>query len=176
MSGYNPISSSEDAGPFSARIEELLGQNELPLPAEKEYLEAAVRQSNSTLSILDTRISHAREALDSLLRSKKEKEEEEIIQAAKIILHPMRSICSEILLEIFSWCVYDVSDIMDVGSPLDCDPLDSLNPCHALWTISQVSRRWRSITLASSRLWSNIALDFERYTYIGISNRMCMLS
>ncbi|PBK81590.1 hypothetical protein ARMGADRAFT_1091195 [Armillaria gallica] len=169
MSVYNPISSSEDARPPSARIEELLGQNEPPLPAEKEYLEFAVRQSNSTLSILDTRISHAREALDSLLRSKKEKEEEEIIQAAKIILHPMRSICGEILLEIFSWSVYDVSDIMDVG-----EPLDSLNPCHAPWTISQVNRRWRSITLASSRLRSNIALDFERYTYIGISNRMCM--
>ncbi|SJL14736.1 uncharacterized protein ARMOST_18204 [Armillaria ostoyae] len=100
MSGYNPIFSSEDAGPPSARIEELLGQNEPPLLAEKAYLQLSVRQSDSTLSMLDTRISHAREALDLLLRSRKQ--EETIIHPAKVILHPMRSICSEILLEIFS--------------------------------------------------------------------------
>ncbi|KAK0219246.1 hypothetical protein IW262DRAFT_1087125 [Armillaria fumosa] len=145
-SGCNPISNSEDACPSSAHIEEPLGPNEPLLPAEKKCLHILVRKSESALTLLDPRMSHARKAFNSLLLSAKEKEEE-IVETANIILHRMRSICNELLLEFFSCYVYDISDSTGVG-----ESLDSFNLCHAPWTISPVIRRWRIIALASSRL------------------------
>ncbi|KAK0454167.1 uncharacterized protein EV420DRAFT_1695574 [Desarmillaria tabescens] len=41
--------------------------------------------------------------------------------------------------------------------------LDSLNPHHSPWSISHISQRWQTITLACPMLWSHIALDLDQY-------------
>ncbi|KAK0437613.1 hypothetical protein EV421DRAFT_1907104 [Armillaria borealis] len=154
--------------PHPARIKELLSRNEPPLPAEKEYYQSVLHQGPSTLSTLDTQISQGHEANISLQRQRKEAEA--IIRDAQVILHPIRSVCSEILLEIFSWCMYDAYNVKDISKTVQC-----LNPHHPPWSISHVSRRWRNVTLACSMLWSNIALDLDQYEdRVELSNQVYM--
>ncbi|PBK61356.1 hypothetical protein ARMSODRAFT_1025681 [Armillaria solidipes] len=167
MSTFTILGLDDVPVPHPARIKELVSGNEQPLPVEKEYLGSVLRQGPSALSTLDTQISQGHEALISLQRQRKEAEA--IIRDAQFILHPIRSICSEILLEIFSWCVYDAYNVKDVSKTVQC-----LNPRHPPWTISHVSRRWRNITLACSMLWSNIALDLDQYEVIDTSDRVYM--
>ncbi|KAJ4483920.1 hypothetical protein J3R30DRAFT_3256105, partial [Lentinula aciculospora] len=62
------------------------------------------------------------------------------IQAYRMILHPIRRLPREVILEIFEWLP-------------DLRVVSSLNSGKAPWTLGQISRGWRGIALSSPELW-----------------------
>ncbi|KAF9012955.1 hypothetical protein BDZ89DRAFT_918920, partial [Hymenopellis radicata] len=106
--------------------------------------------ARAALEDLDSKIFQARQLLENLLSARQRAESH--FEEAKSVLHPMRSIPNEILVEIFGCCIS--SEI-----PADEDP-DSLDPRASPWLLTRVSRRWRELAIKSPQLWAYLWLDF----------------
>ncbi|KAF9064726.1 hypothetical protein BDP27DRAFT_1333024 [Rhodocollybia butyracea] len=93
------------------------------------------------------------------------------IQAYRTVLHPIRRLPADIILEIFDWCV-SVQSIEPDSVVLDNPELklpglrvvQSLHSVHPPWNLGQVSRNWRNIALSSPKLWSSVSI-FLRTTH-----------
>ncbi|KAF9020663.1 hypothetical protein BDZ89DRAFT_1072074 [Hymenopellis radicata] len=136
---------------------ELLSVNTPPHESDK---------SSEEIQFLQSQLIKAQETLSALIAVTSRKN-----AAAKIILHPMRSLPQDILVEIFLSCAPTVDHRNGEWHKLHGARLDSLSPLSHPWNISHVSRRWRDITLSLPRLWSVMYLDFSRYTQF--SSRQC---
>ncbi|KAF8879178.1 hypothetical protein CPB85DRAFT_1205762, partial [Mucidula mucida] len=101
-----------------------------------------IARINAALQDLDAKIAQAKELLDNLISAREQAQSH--LKEAKSPLHPMRSIPSELLLEIFSHC------IPRVESPSDTD---ALHPRQAPWLLTRVCHRWRELVINSPRLW-----------------------
>lgn len=80
------------------------------------------------------------------------------------LLHPVRSLPDDVLMEIFEWCSPCLSS---KKGPHRCRSeirvCDSLNHNRHPWVLSQVSRRWRIIALSQPSLWASIHLPLPMY-------------
>ncbi|KAK0197994.1 hypothetical protein F5146DRAFT_1017759 [Armillaria mellea] len=138
------------------RIQALLKSNDPLLETERVSLLATASESSNLLSVLKESIDHAQNALNALLDGQAKVTED--LRAAKRLLHPIRSIPDDMLRHIFSFCVYGVYDLLDEDGT--SNTLDSRKPP---WTLSQVCRSWRRISLSTPSLWSCLSIDFEQY-------------
>ncbi|KAK0506591.1 hypothetical protein EDD18DRAFT_37073 [Armillaria luteobubalina] len=138
------------------QIQALLKSNIPPLEAERVSLLATVSESSNLLSILKEKIDHAQETLNMLLDGQAKVTEHQ--RAAKTLLHPIRSIPNDVLKHIFQFCVHEVYDLLEgLGT------LNSLESHHPPWTLSQVCRSWRRVSLSTASLWRCLCLDFDQY-------------
>ncbi|KAK0440416.1 uncharacterized protein EV420DRAFT_1581841 [Desarmillaria tabescens] len=138
------------------RIKALLECNDSPLEIERVSLLATEAESSGLLVILKEKINNVQQMLNILLDGQTKVTEN--LQAAKTLLHPIRSIPDDVLCHIFSFCVHEVYDLLDEDAVHNS--LDSRKPP---WTLSQVCRSWRRVTLSTASLWRCLSLDFERY-------------
>lgn len=125
-------------------------------------LQQALNTSRETLSALEEVVITVQDAIEKLKALRPSLEES--ISNLRTVLHPIRSIPDEMLSEVFGWCMpraYD-STLKSFASLQG----DSLAPGSPPWTLSQVSRRWRAITLSHPRLWSVVDLPFLSYRMI----------
>ncbi|SJL03067.1 uncharacterized protein ARMOST_06412 [Armillaria ostoyae] len=138
------------------RIQALLKCNCPLLETDRVSLLATVSESSELLSVLKEKIDHAQQMLNALLDGQAKVAEN--LQAAKTLLHPIRSIPDDVLRHVFSFCVHDVYDILEE----DHVP-NSLGSRKPPWTLSQVCRSWRRVSLSTASLWRCLSIDFEQY-------------
>ncbi|KAK0232750.1 hypothetical protein IW262DRAFT_20742 [Armillaria fumosa] len=146
-----PKSISDDS-----RIQALLKSNSPLLETERVSLLATASESSNLLSVLKEKIDHAQQTLNALLDGQAKVTEN--LCAAKTLLHPIRSIPDEVLMHIFSFCVHEIYDLLEKR-----DTPNSLDSRKPPWTLSQVCRSWRSVTLSTASLWRCVCLDFDEY-------------
>ncbi|KAF9018274.1 hypothetical protein BDZ89DRAFT_1073975 [Hymenopellis radicata] len=138
------------------RFEELLHHNLPPFESEIPEYESIFKEASVVLTDLDTRIEKVQTILDSLIRARIDTQKR--ADDAKAVLHPVRSIPSEILFEIFAHCVATWHN-PDPGGRC----WDSLHPGFPPWSLSQVCQRWRTAVLSSPELWSYLELQFQTH-------------
>ncbi|KAK0506587.1 hypothetical protein EDD18DRAFT_1455861 [Armillaria luteobubalina] len=138
------------------RIQALLKSNSPLRETERISLLKTVSESSSLLSVLKEKIDHTQQMLNALLDGQAKVMENQ--RAAKTLLHPIRSIPDDVLRHIFSFCVHEVYDLLQEWHTLNS--LDSRRPP---WTLSQVCRSWRRVSLSTASLWRCLCLDFDRY-------------
>ncbi|KAF9012181.1 hypothetical protein BDZ89DRAFT_931506, partial [Hymenopellis radicata] len=119
-----------------------LRQNHPPLDVELSAFRKVAEDTRATLEDLDLKIVQARELLENLLSARQQAQSR--FEDAKSILHPMRSIPSELLTEIFRYCIQTTYRVED---------LDALDPRGAPWLLTRVCHRWRDLAIGSSQLW-----------------------
>ncbi|KAK0487914.1 hypothetical protein IW261DRAFT_1603888 [Armillaria novae-zelandiae] len=138
-SGYGSScrSSAYSRKPLSSRIKELLKSNVPPSPKERLELAEVVAQCSRAMVDLEQRITQVQEMLDGLSRERDLCAEH--LKNAKALLHPIHTLPHDILREIFVYCGKEWDDFC-LTSTLH----DSNKTALPLWTISQVSRQWRS--------------------------------
>ncbi len=138
------------------RIQALLKCNHPPLETERVSLLATASESSNLLSVLKENIDHVQQTLNVLLDGQAKVTEN--LRAAETLLHPIRYIPDDVLRHIFSFCVHEIYDILT--ERYASNSLDSRNPP---WTLSQVCRSWRRVTLSTATLWRCLSIDFEQY-------------
>ncbi|KAF9016237.1 hypothetical protein BDZ89DRAFT_1075817 [Hymenopellis radicata] len=141
----------EVGGTRTARVKELLRQNHPPLDVELFAFRKIADDARATLDDLDSKIVQARELLENLLSARQQAQSH--LEDTKSLLHPMRSIPDELILEIFGHCISRI--------PNDQDP-DALDPKGAPWLLTRVCHRWREVAINSPQLWTHLFLDFDR--------------
>ncbi len=131
-----------------------------PLDDEVAGLHQIIQESSAYVGSLQSQIVKVQETLSALMGLQ---ETASLRMAdAKRILHPMRSLPQDILIEVFLCCTPIVNP-HEINWFMTRSQLDSLSPLNHPWSISHVSHRWREITLSLPRLWSVIYLDLRRY-------------
>ncbi|KAF9012950.1 hypothetical protein BDZ89DRAFT_1023795, partial [Hymenopellis radicata] len=128
--------------PRTARVEELLHQNHPPLDVELSDFRKLTEDTRSALEDLDSKILQTQQLLENLLSARQRAQSR--LEDTKSLLHPMRSIPNELLLEIFSRCIPEISS--------DEDP-DALDPKGAPWLLARVCHRWRELAVNAPQLW-----------------------
>ncbi|KAJ7625656.1 hypothetical protein FB45DRAFT_1060322 [Roridomyces roridus] len=126
-----------------ARYHRLAKCNEPPGGAEKSFIQAVASQTAARLSRLDDEISRLKHRLGQL-----EAEQAELLDYQRqnaTILSPLRRMPPEVLIKVFLWTDCYASDVK----------------CCRAWVLSQVSSRWRAITLSLPSLWSFISVNFR---------------
>ncbi len=141
---------------YDPRIQALLKCNGPLLETDRVSLLATASRSSELLSVLKEKIDHARQMLNALLDGQAKVAEN--LRAAKTLLHPIRSIPDDVLKHIFSFCVHGVYDILE-----EDDVPNSLGSRKPPWTLSQVCRSWRRVSLSTASLWRCLSIDFEQY-------------
>ncbi|KAF8993922.1 hypothetical protein BDZ89DRAFT_1182277 [Hymenopellis radicata] len=104
----------DSGGTRTARVEELLRQNHPPLDVELTAFRKIAEDACATLNDLDSKIVQARELLENLLSARQQAQSR--LEDAKTILHPVRSIPSELLAEIFLYCIPTVYRVKNVDA------------------------------------------------------------
>ncbi len=137
----------------TACVEQLLCGNHAPLDVELCDFRLIMEKSPEIIQDLDQKIAQTKEMLDELVTARLRAEEH--ADDAKSLLHPMRSLPTEVMSEIFSHCVSRAC--------IDESYIDSLDPRFSLWTLSHVCHRWQSLALSSPQLWTYFELDFEEH-------------
>ncbi|KAF9029364.1 hypothetical protein BDZ89DRAFT_950640, partial [Hymenopellis radicata] len=133
----------------TARVEELLRENHPPLDVELSAFRSDIDNARAALQNLDAKIAQAEEVLNNLLSARQQAQLH--LEEAKSLLHPLRSIPSELLVEIFSHCTPRVRHGEDT---------DVLEPQRAPWLLTRVCHRWRELVINSPRLWTQLLIDF----------------
>ncbi|KAF9016225.1 hypothetical protein BDZ89DRAFT_1166368 [Hymenopellis radicata] len=151
----------EASGNRTAREEELFRQNHPPLDVELPAFRKIVEDARAALEDVDSKIFQARQLLKNLLSARQRAESH--LEEAKSVLHPMRSIPNELLLEIFSRCIPEIFS--------DEDP-DALDPKGAPWLLARVCHRWRELAVNTPQLWTHVRLDFDKHRR-HISDQQC---
>ncbi|KAF9260234.1 hypothetical protein L218DRAFT_947016 [Marasmius fiardii PR-910] len=72
-----------------------------------------------------------------------------IVLEHELVLAPMRSLPTEVLLPI-------MSSFLDPGNQNDL-----VNLSKSVWLLAQVCRRWRNIVLGTPSFWSNMTIDLR---------------
>ncbi|KAJ7625639.1 hypothetical protein FB45DRAFT_69933 [Roridomyces roridus] len=126
-----------------ARYHRLAKCNEPPESAEKSFIQAVASQTAARLTRLDDEISRLKHRLGQLEAEQAELSDYQRQNAT--ILSPLRRMPPEVLTEVFLWTDCYASDVK----------------CCRAWVLSQVSSRWRAITLSLPSLWSFIFVSFR---------------
>ncbi|KAF5364559.1 hypothetical protein D9757_011811 [Collybiopsis confluens] len=136
----------------SERIQTLLSNNDGFADNEKRVLRDFVVDGELNLSVLDGRIALVESLLQDL---KKAREELDIaVTERRKILHPVRSLPGDLLLEIFK----HGSGIYDNPDDLFRSQWHSLDLSSAPWVYGHVSRRWRQTSINTPVLWTRFKI------------------
>ncbi|PBK85888.1 hypothetical protein ARMGADRAFT_973226, partial [Armillaria gallica] len=113
-----------------------------------------IRNSKDILVDLNSRISEAQDILNHLSRECTQAASN--LRDAKASLHPIQRLPDEVLKHLFITCTRSPEACVYDSVYGDC-----LDENAFPWTLSQTCRRWRKITLETSRLWSHIDLNID---------------
>ncbi|KAF9035422.1 hypothetical protein BDZ89DRAFT_926451, partial [Hymenopellis radicata] len=113
-----------------------------PLDAELSAFRKVVEDARTALEDIDSKIVQARELLENLLSARQQAQSR--LDDTKFLLHPMRSIPNELLIEIFHHCIPKTYRFADP---------DVVDPQGAPWLLTRVCHRWRDLTISASQLW-----------------------
>ncbi|KAF5364544.1 hypothetical protein D9757_011813 [Collybiopsis confluens] len=137
----------------SARFQTLLSTNECLTDDEQRVFKTFVSNGQSKLFSLAVRIVVVENLLSQLMDAKEDLET--ALTERKKILHPMRSLPADVLVEIFKRGarIYDHSDRIFRSQ------WHSLDLSSPPWIYGQVCRRWRDISVNSPILWTRVKLS-----------------
>ncbi|KAJ7609147.1 hypothetical protein FB45DRAFT_1039296 [Roridomyces roridus] len=121
---------------FTVRYQHLVNSNEPPNAAEEGFSRDTVVETEARLAQLDEQI-RALQAQRAQLQDQQRQNHS--------VLSSLRRLPPELLAEIFSWTLPDElqGDVSDMNN--------------SPWVLTQVSSRWRDISVATSSLWCNIS-------------------
>ncbi|KAJ6592319.1 hypothetical protein DFH09DRAFT_1415389 [Mycena vulgaris] len=122
---------------------DILATNRPPLHPEILYIRRVVAAERARKTRLDAQIAALEASLDRLTEDRRILEAE--IQKHEDTLSPLRRIPPELLSLVFAF-----------ARPADSDA----DP--APWTVSHVSRRWRTIAVSQTALWASVVLDMDK--------------
>jgi hypothetical protein len=142
------------------RYHELLNSNEPPLDAECPSIESVVLRLRRCLSRHDDKLARLRAQIELPEQEPLEQEKLEQKRASlatdlsrnAAILSPLRRMPPEILSEIFMLTLPSDRAVVERGK---IDLRDSP------WMLTRICGRWRTVALASSSLWSFVAINCE---------------
>jgi hypothetical protein len=156
---------SDEQVPFNLAIQdiryhELLNSNEPPLDAECPSIESVVLRLRRCLSRHDDKLARLRAQIELPEQEPLEQEKLEQKRASlatdlsrnAAILSPLRRMPPEILSEIFTLTLPSDRAVVERGK---IDLRDSP------WMLTRICGRWRTVALASSSLWSFVAINCE---------------
>lgn len=84
-------------------IEALLQNNESPPDSESSFVQNLLYQAEKSLTDVDSQIERMQASISRL--SERREHITANIQAYRTVLHPLRRLPREVVLEIFEWCV-----------------------------------------------------------------------
>lgn len=84
-------------------IETLLQNNESPPDSESSFVQNLLYKAEKSLTDVDTQIERMQASISRL--SERREHITANIQAYRTVLHPLRRLPREVILEIFEWCV-----------------------------------------------------------------------
>ncbi|KAJ7592009.1 hypothetical protein C8J56DRAFT_1162523 [Mycena floridula] len=163
----------------TSRLDELSKSNEIPSSFELASLTQTASESRHMEELLTNVISEVGLLLQNLMQVRKTVAE--LASKRKLILHPMRYLPRDILLEIFAFsALFDDNTLTkSFNNNLNVEPLNSLDGRQAPWTLSQVSSRWREESLSFPRMWSSVGVHLtpeRRFTpwrsHIALSSQL----
>ncbi|KAJ7623617.1 hypothetical protein FB45DRAFT_797861 [Roridomyces roridus] len=132
------------------RCQRLLKSNEPPDSAELAYMQPLVSKVAARLECIDDEMSRLRDRLEQLNTEQTELAEYHALHAP--IVSPLRRMPPEVLMEIFLWTL-----------PLGQDERDGYVSAlkQSPWVLTQVSSRWRTISISTPSLWSRVSVDYS---------------
>ncbi|KAF9030562.1 hypothetical protein BDZ89DRAFT_1037892 [Hymenopellis radicata] len=140
--------------PSLDRFQHLTEVNAPPNHWESSELRFLIFESDSQLSDLHRILAQAKHTVKSI--KQRVDDVTFVLNSAKKITHPLRSVPNEILCLIFAQCV-----------DYDARARNSLYTDQAPWTLSYVCSRWRRLVLSFPFLWTRPCFDFTIYGPIG---------
>ncbi|KAJ7609002.1 hypothetical protein FB45DRAFT_945097 [Roridomyces roridus] len=139
---------NEDAGcplpssmPQSQRHQHLVNSNEPPNAVEEVFFRDAALKTGARLTQLEDEIQ--------VLQARHAQLQDEQRQNHSV-LSPLRRFPPEILAEIFWWTVLPLDEMKGDVTDVETGP----------WVLTQVSSRWRGISLSTPSLWRNISVAY----------------
>ncbi|KAJ7312408.1 hypothetical protein DFH08DRAFT_645378, partial [Mycena albidolilacea] len=123
--------------------------NEPPDESEFPFVRSVVSKTEASLAGLDAEIANLRENLKRLEEDRAALFSYQMRNTA--ILSPLRRVPPELLREIFSWTLPLLESPGEVSHGIGQSP----------WLITQISSRWRAVSLSTPSLWSRITIDYS---------------
>ncbi|KAJ7576360.1 hypothetical protein C8J56DRAFT_972855 [Mycena floridula] len=133
----------------SARVQNLLLSNEIPLESEMAQFRDFIATEQADIVDLDHRIAKMCRKLKSLAEKRVQKQRN-IVDYKKVV-DPLRRLPEDLLREIFL--------------PLakaEPQSTTSLDPSVMPWRLTHVSTRWRDVATSYPRLWSSIRVVYSK--------------
>ncbi|KAF9030523.1 hypothetical protein BDZ89DRAFT_1037865 [Hymenopellis radicata] len=144
--------------PSLDRFQHLAEVNTPPNHCERSELRSVISEYDSQLSDLHKILAEATQTVKSI--EQRVDQVTLVLNSAKKITHPLRSVPNEILCLIFAQCV-----------DYEAGGRNSLYTDQAPWTLSYVCSRWRRLVLSFPSLWTRPCFDFTIYATIGPVHR-----
>ncbi|KAJ7330518.1 hypothetical protein DFH08DRAFT_967053 [Mycena albidolilacea] len=144
-----------DAFPIAGtRHYTLLNTNEPPADPERIFIDSVISKTEARLVWLDDEIPKLREKLKQL-----EYERASLpryVTCNKAALAPLRRMPPEVLGEIFSWTLPTIANVLNAGK---------FDMAQSPWLLTQISSRWRAVSLSIPSLWSRVVIQYPRLKY-----------
>ncbi|KAF8211008.1 hypothetical protein K438DRAFT_1569312, partial [Mycena galopus ATCC 62051] len=125
----------------------LANTNQPPEDSDKPFILSLVSDVNARIASLDVQISKLIEKMKPL-----QDERASLLSYRtrnKAILSPLRRMPPEVLSQIFAWTLPSIGDVLRVGK---------IDTTQSPWLLTQISSRWRAISLGIPSLWSRVAI------------------
>ncbi|KAK0221273.1 hypothetical protein IW262DRAFT_1372671 [Armillaria fumosa] len=139
----------------SSRVSELLGCNNAPSDSELSDFQNFVKSGPARIADLDGKIAWANEHLTALIHERRILEAN--IEDARTVSSPIRRVPSDVLRAIALEAIPSLYDVLNPIKALE-DSANSLDSRESLWTLAQVSHRWRLTIVNAPEMWSSISL------------------
>ncbi|KAJ7498222.1 hypothetical protein B0H11DRAFT_834860 [Mycena galericulata] len=127
----------------------LLNSNEPPEAPVVPFIHSVLLRIGTHLACLDDEISSLRAQLELLEKGRASLSDYHMQN--KGIVSPLRRMPPEVLGEIFSWTLLSVEEAWS------CDRFKK-----SPWVLTHICSRWRSISLATPSLWSQVIINYHQ--------------
>ncbi|SJL02178.1 uncharacterized protein ARMOST_05504 [Armillaria ostoyae] len=164
----------------------IINSNDPPLPAESDAIRGLIAEQTHRVSALQTQVAHLESYRQDLLAqvstvddkiSALERERERVSQAIrekKRLLSPVRRLPPEVLSLIFLETI--VFPIKRTPSASESEWWDIELAESPMWSIEQVCRQWRMVSVSFPELWSyiNITITDDNFKEDGYAYVRCL--
>ncbi|KAK0453825.1 hypothetical protein EV421DRAFT_1957950 [Armillaria borealis] len=161
----------------------IINSNDPPLPAESDAIRGLIAEQTRCVSVLQTQVAHLESYRQDLLAqvstvddkiSALERERERVSQAIrekKRLLSPVRRLPPEVLSLIFLETI--VFPIKRTPSASESEWWDIELAESPMWSIEQVCRQWRMVSVSFPELWSYINITITDDNLKKMAMRTC---
>ncbi|KAK0190768.1 hypothetical protein F5146DRAFT_567697 [Armillaria mellea] len=184
-SGSVAVSAHDDPLPTPA-LTRIINSNDPPLPAESAAIRGLIADQTRRVSALQTQVAHLASYRQDLLAQVStvdgsiaalERERERVsqaIQEQKRLLSPVRRLPPEVLSLIFLETI--VFPIKRTPSASESEWWDIELAESAMWSVEQVCRQWRRVSVSFPELWSyiNITITDDNFREDGYAYVRCL--
>ncbi|KAF8211032.1 hypothetical protein K438DRAFT_102106 [Mycena galopus ATCC 62051] len=135
----------------------LLNTNEPAEGSDLTFIHSLISNTDARLAFLDHEIPNLQEKLSKLQKTLKQLEDERASLSSyqtriRATLSPLRRMPPEVLAEIFMWTLSSIGDALTGGR---------FHVARSPWLLTQISSRWRAVSLATPSLWSRVVMDYS---------------